>query len=151
MYKRNLLCVPTSLTERVVKEHHRSVGLIGADRLRAELDRWYTFGDCPAMRRAAEEIIKRCAVCQATEHPHHSLKAPIRPTPVPPRVMDSVALDVFYMDQVQFQGVEFDCLVLCVDRHSGWIVASPQQRKGLTARKVALDMLDRAWGPFGVP
>ena len=103
------------------------------------------------MRKVTNDIIRRCAICQATEHPHHSLKAPIKPTPIPPPVMDSVALDLLYMDTVRHQGVEYDCLVLCVDRHSGWMVASPQQRKGLTARKVALDMLDRAWGPFGIP
>ena len=151
MYQDEKLCVPSGLTAVVLREHHNAVGHVGGDRLIAELGRWYDFGDPPAVKKIAGEIIKRCGVCQATEHPHHSMKAPLRPTPIPPRLMDSVALDVFYMEPTRHQGVEYDCMVLCVDRQSGWIVASPQQRKGLTAKKVALDMLDRAWGPFGVP
>jgi len=142
---RVLSCVCAFIT------HHDSVGHIGANRLRAELARWYVFGNPFAVHKATDVVLRRCAICQATEHPHHSLKAPIRPTPVPPRLMDSVALDLFYMDTVRLRGSVYDCLVLCVDRHSGWMVATPQQRKGLTARKVALEMLDRAWGPFGVP
>ena len=145
------MCVPTGVTNVVLQKHHNAVGHLGGERLIAELDRWFEFGDPPAVKKVAGEIIKRCGVCQAAEHPHHSLKAPLRPTPIPPRLMDSVALDVFNMEPTRFNGVEYNCLVLCVDRQSGWIVASPQQRKGLTAKKVALDMLDRAWGPFGVP
>ena len=151
MYFDGRLCVPTGTATVVLREHHNAIGHVGGDRLLAEMERWYDFGDPSEVKKIAGEIIKRCGVCQATEHPHHSMKAPLRPTPIPPRLMDSVALDVFYMEPIRYQGIEYDCMVLCVDRHSGWIVASPQQRKGLTAKKVALDMLDRAWGPFGVP
>ena len=62
--------------------------------------------------------------------------------------MDSVALDVFYMDPAKHQGQEFDCMVLCVDRESGRIVPSPQRPKGMTARKVAPDMIEKAWDPL---
>ena len=151
LYLDGQLCIPTDFTTPVVLDLHTATGHFGGDCLIGEVDRRYDFGDGLAMKRAVEEVIKRCGVCQATEHPHHSMKTPLRPTPIPPRLMDSVALDVFYMDHARHQGAEFDCLVLAVDRHSGWMVASPQLRKGMTARKVALDMLDRAWGPFGVP
>ncbi len=37
-----------------------------------------------------------------------------------------------------------------VDRGSGWTVAVPQQRKGLTAKKVAIAMYRDWWEPFGI-
>ncbi len=42
-------------------------------------------------------------------------------------------------------------MAVCVDRNSGWMVETPQQRKGLTAKKVAIDMFRNWWEPFGIP
>jgi hypothetical protein len=44
-----------------------------------------------------------------------------------------------------------DMMAVCVDRHSGWIVAVPVQNKGLTGAKVAKVMLKYQWSPFGIP
>jgi len=38
-----------------------------------------------------------------------------------------------------------------VDRHSGWIIARPCRRQGLTAEKTAHLMLDGGWEIFAVP
>ena len=35
----------------------------------------------------------------------------------------------------------FDCVVLCVDRHSGYVVAVPKRKKGLLAKEVAVMMI----------
>ena len=45
----------------------------------------------------------------------------------------------------------YDCFVLCVDRHSGWMVAVPELYKGLSGAKVAQKMLQHLWRPFGIP
>jgi hypothetical protein len=42
-------------------------------------------------------------------------------------------------------------MAVCVDRHSGWIVAVPGLKKGLTGAQVAQDMLKFMWRPFGIP
>ena len=47
--------------------------------------------------------------------------------------------------------VEYDAMVVCVDRHSGWIVAIPTQKKGLTAEKTAHLMMENVWSIFGIP
>ena len=52
------------------------------------------------------------------------------------RIWDSVSMDVFDMPSDRFQGQRFDAMVVCVDRHTGWIIAIPAQRVGLTAEKV---------------
>ena len=44
----------------------------------------------------------------------------------------------------------FDCVVLCVDRHSGYIVAVPARKKGLLAKEVAVMMFRHWLTVFGV-
>ena len=65
--------------------------------------------------------------------------------------MSSVALDVFSLPQVEWQGERFDALLLCVDRLSGWVLARPTTKLGLTAEKAARLMMDNGWDTFGVP
>jgi hypothetical protein len=60
--------------------------------------------------------------------------------------MDNVAVDVFYMNPVKF-----DCMIVIVDRHSGWVVAFPESRVGLTAKRVARETLLHHWNLFGIP
>ena len=58
--------------------------------------------------------------------------------------MASVSLDVFSVPEV-------DCILLCVDRLSGWVLAKPSTKLGLTAKKAAHLMMDGGWEAFGVP
>ena len=85
------------------------------------------------------------------EHPHHALDLKLHPTPVPPVLMDSVGVDIFNMPPAKFEGVTYDCFVACVDRLSGWIIAIPLSRTGLTAQVVGKEIYHRAWSMFGVP
>ena len=72
-------------------------------------------------------------------------------TPIPARIMVSVALDIFRLPLVLSRGKSFDSVAVCVDRHSGWIVAVTCLNKGLTGAFVAQKMLKWQWRPFGVP
>ena len=65
--------------------------------------------------------------------------------------MVSVALDLFNMPQCKHEGEMYDMMAVCVDRHSGWMVAIPTQNKGLTGAKVAKKMIQYQWRPFGIP
>jgi hypothetical protein len=65
--------------------------------------------------------------------------------------MVSVAIDLFKLPLVQIEGTKFDTLIVCVDRHSGWVVAIPELEKGLTGEKVAKAMVKHQWRPFGIP
>ena len=71
--------------------------------------------------------------------------------PIPERAMHTVCLDVFAMPPTQWQGQAYDSILLCVDRLSGWIVACPTLKVGLTAEKAAQLLMERGWEPFGVP
>jgi hypothetical protein len=65
--------------------------------------------------------------------------------------MESIAIDVFQVTPVVYHGKPNDSMVVGVDRLSGWIVALPCQKKGLTGEWVAQKMLNYWWRPFGIP
>ena len=46
--------------------------------------------------------------------------------------MTSVAMDLFDMPTVDHEGAVFNVIVVCWDRHSGWVVAVPCKKQGLT-------------------
>ena len=91
-----------------------------------------------------------CVTCQASQR-GVVLKTLIESTPIPPKAMAHVAIDLFRMPRVLFEGEEYDSVVVCVDRHSGWIVAIPCLNKGLTGAKITKYMVNFQWRPFGVP
>ena len=98
-----------------------------------------------------EQVKRGCHVCQVSEHPNWANKGKYIMTPIPEAPFLSVCLDVFAMPCVEWQGHTYDCAIICVDRHSGWIIAKPAQYVGLTAEKVAHALLDGSWDYFGIP
>ena len=145
------VCVPEALCRRVVAAHHREWGHVGVNRLVRELRLRFEFPPGYAARQLAEQIKKGCGVCQRTEPPNWQVAQKIDVTPIPPKIFFSVSIDIFSLPVSSWQGQEFDCLVLCVDRLSGWMVAKPSLKLGLTAEKAAHLMLDDGWNIFGVP
>ena len=79
------------------------------------------------------------------------MQTKVQHTVMPARLGESIALDIFNLPAVVRHGERFDCMVVAVDRLSGWTVAIPACRKGLQAKKVAEDMWERWWLPFGIP
>lgn len=65
--------------------------------------------------------------------------------------MWSVCLDIFSMPPVEWEGEEFNCFLMCVDRLTGWMVARPSQKEGLTGKKAVHLLLDNSWGEIGIP
>ena len=78
------------------------------------------------------------------------MRAPINFTIIPNTIMTSVALDLFHMPTVVLEGEKLDMMAVCINRHSGWIIAVPCQKKGLIGAKVEKAMLHQ-WRPFGIP
>ena len=60
-------------------------------------------------------------------------------------------MDVFSMPEVHIGSEVFDCVVLCVDGHSGYVVAIPARKKGLLAKEVAVRMICHWLTVFGIP
>ena len=48
-------------------------------------------------------------------------------------------------------GKKFNSMLVCVDRLSGWVIARPTTKLGLTAEKAAHLVMDDGWDVFGIP
>ena len=100
---------------------------------------------------AMKKVRKGCSVCQACNPDNRNVKGEAQWTPVPDQPMESVAMDVFSMPEVHIGKETFDCVVLCVDRHSGYVVAVPARKKGLLAKEVAVMMIHHWLTVFDIP
>ena len=64
--------------------------------------------------------------------------------------MSSVSLDVFALPAATWAGQIYDALLVCVDRLSGWIIARPCQKLGLTAERAAHLVMENGWDTYGI-
>ena len=151
LYYGEKLCVPEAEIWRLVREHHEWNGHVNNTKLAHDMELRFEFPPTVGVAKVLDRVRKNCLVCQASHPPNWSVKQPIVMTPIPPRVMSSVCLDVFSMPEVEWEGVTYDAFLLCVDRHSGWTIARPTQKAGLTGEKAAHLLLDSSWGELGVP
>ena len=60
-------------------------------------------------------------------------------------------MDAFYMHEVKVGKDTYDCVVIVVDRHSGYLVAIPAKKKGPTAKEMADKMIKRWLTIFDIP
>ena len=116
----------------------------------------------PGYYTILDKYCSDCAVCRATKSPNHSTAGNPVYTPIPEAPMRSVALDVFATPEVTVEGETYDCVILAVDRHSGYIVAVPGKKSkkkdnkdkhgvGLQAKTVANAMIRHWLTIFDVP
>ena len=150
LYVYGRLLVPQGLARKVLMAHHVAMGHMGVKRMEVEAIRMYHFAGFKTIRGLLGEVKSKCQTCQACAPPNWSTHGPIEMSAVPDRCMASVALDLFSLPKVEKDGKVYDSILLCVDRQSGWIVAVPCAKKGLTGKKAALLMLEK-WEMFGIP
>jgi hypothetical protein len=67
--------------------------------------------------------------------------------------MQSVAMDIFDMPTAIHQGEVYKKLIVCVDRHSGWLITAPlvHDDAPLKTAKVVDCLYRRGWDLFGIP
>ncbi len=111
----------------------------------------YQFPDGYSVRDMATKVKRGCVVCQAGDYPNWAMKGRYEMTPIPEAPLTSVCVAIFNLSEAVWQNNTYDALVLCVDRHSGWMIAQPSQHKGVTAKKYAHLLIDGGWFQFGVP
>ena len=143
--------MPESVALRVLWDFHSEAGHIGINRMLKELHLRYAIPCTVPVQIVVKAIRRSCPVCQAAEPPHFAREGIQEPFPVPERLMHSVCLDVFSMVPTSWQGEDYDCILLCVDRLSGWMVACPTTKLGLSSSRAAHLLLEKGWEPFAVP
>jgi hypothetical protein len=144
------MCIPLMLQNLWVRECHEEMGHVGPEKLWETLRLRYAWANKKKLFDFVLEVMAQCDSCQACQRPR-TTKTPLVFTPIPPKTMSSVALDIFHMSKTRWNKKEYDAMAICVDRHSGWMVVVPCLRKGLTGAKLAQKMLQCQWAPFGIP
>ena len=112
MYLSGKLCVPTDLEKAVVMGHHIIQGHAGTIQLVRDLRLRYIFPAGTNLTDIVRRLRQACVTCQVSEPPNWQISGKIGMTPVPERVLWSVCLDIFSFPLVEWQGQEFDSLVL---------------------------------------
>ena len=151
LYWTEKLCIPETLCLRIVAALHQTWGHVGIDKMIREVDRQCLFPTGMSSTQVVKQVKAACQVCQATEPPNWKVARKYDMTPVPDTIFASVSIDIFSLPEVEWLGQSYDAMVVCVDRLSGWIIAKPTQKEGLTSEKAAHLMLDDGWNIYGIP
>ena len=158
--KDKLLVPETRVKELINHWHNAQLMHPGRDKMQQDLEWRFKFP--PGYYAILDRYCSDCAVCRATKSPNHSTAGNPVYTAIPEAPMRSVAIDVFAMPEVTVEGETYDCVILAVDRHSGYIVAVPGKKSkkkdkkdkhgvGLRARTVANAMIRHWLTIFDVP
>ena len=161
LFLKDKLLVPENRVEELIDHWHNAQLMhSGRDKMQQDLEWRFKF---PAGYYAIlDKYCSNCAVCRATKSPNHSTAGNPVYTAIPEAPMRSVAMDVFAMPEVTVEGETYDCVILAVDRHSGYIVAVPGKKSkkkdkkdkhgvGLQAKTVANAMIRHWLTIFDVP
>ena len=147
LYHQELLCVPKEKLPRVVQEQHVASGHVGVDRLMEECGRRYFMEGLENLKKYCVDAKKYCITCQQCDPPTYAKSGPITKFPIRPKIWDSICMDMFSMPMERFEGNNYNSIFVCVDRHTGWIIAIPTT-KNLTAEGAAKLILQK-WLDMG--
>ena len=150
LYRNGKLLVPESRVLEPCEAWHHHMLHPGVKKQALDMQRRFGI-DHIVLYTAIKKVRKGCSVCQACNPDNRNVKGEPQWTPVPDQPMESVAMDVFSMPEVHIGKETFDCVVLCVDRHSGYVVAVPARKKGLLAKEVAVMMIRHWLTVFDIP
>ena len=155
------LLVPENRVEELI-DHWHNAQLMHPGRDKMQQDLEWRFKFPPGYYAILDRYCSDCAVCRATKSPNHSTAGNPVYTAIPEAPMRSLGMDVFAMPEVTVEGETYDCVILAVDRHSGYIVAVPGKKSkkrdkkdkhgvGLQAKTVANAMIRHWLTIFDVP
>ena len=161
LFLKDKLLVPENRVEELI-DHWHNAQLMHPGRDKMQQDLEWRFKFPPGSYAILDRYCSDCAVCRATKSPNHSTAGNPVYTAIPEAPMRSVAMDVFAMPEVTVEGETYDCVILAVDRHSGYIVAVPGKKSkkkdkkdkhgvGLQAKTVANAMIRHWLTIFDVP
>ena len=154
LFLKDKLLVPENRMEELI-DHWHNAQLMHPGRDKMQHDLEWRFKFPPGYYAILDKYCSDCAVCWATKSPNHSRAGNPVYTAILEAPMRSVAMDVFAMPEVTVEGETYDCVILALDRHSGYIVAVPGKKSkkkdkkdkhgvGLQAKTVANAMI-RHW------
>ena len=147
-----LVYVPKPLRERLIKEHH-DPPVVGYPGIHKTLERLTTSYYFPGMRKAIEEYIKRCDICQRTKHLRHKPYGLQQSPKTPDRAWKSIALDFITKlpkSKDPLTKTEYDSILVVTDRLTKYAYFIPYLESS-TAEDLAYTFLRFVVGNHGVP
>ena len=161
LFIKDKLLVPENRMEELI-DHWHNAQLMHPGRDKMQQDLEWRFKFPPGYYASLDKYCSDCAVCRATKSPNHCTAGNPVYTAIPEAPMRSVAMAVFAMPKVTVEGETYDCVILAVDKHSGYIVAVPGKKSkkkdkkdkhgvGLQAKTVANAMIRHWLTIFDVP
>ena len=149
LYPKGKLSVLESRVLELCEAWHHHMMHPGVKKQALDMQRRFKVDEI-GLYNAIKQVKKCCSVCQPCNPDNGSHKDEGQWTPIPDQPMESLAMEVFSMPKVHIGKEVFDCVVLCVDQHSGHVVAVPARKKGLLAKEVAVMMICHWLTVFGI-
>ena len=157
IFKAGRLLVPKDLSEQPVSQWHKTTALhAGATKLRQSLQACFVI---PQLKDICKKVGAHCPMRQAQNPADYKAPGDSKFYPIHEHPFQSVCIDVFSMPALTVKelgnkgstSTPFDAVLMCVDEHSGYIVAAPTTKEGLTGQRAA-ELLYRNWFTvFGPP
>ena len=106
--------------------------------------------------KAVERQCQTCPTCAIHTHDTKRKQGYMTPMPIPMEPMDSIAYDLFHYPSTSNDGEEYDQILLCVCRLSGYLIAIPipkppreDKDEGLTGNRAAYLITELLVDRFG--
>ena len=149
------ICVPKSIVSQVIQAVHACAHLGQAKTLELVLRRFHADMPYAQLRETVNKALSDCVVCaqvKARRGPHPDS---CRPFPVPSFPFSSVAIDFVDLPVVRNQSTKTEILskyaLVVVCWLTGYVMAVPCCKEGLTSRKAAELFLHRCGFLMGIP
>ena len=147
----HLTCVPNALLLPLMKALH-GMQHAGPEKLLCLFQRQY---ECSLgildLKELMLKICKHCQLCQGLKAKKGYQNKTLEFYPIPPQVFHSLAMDFVDLPHVKYDGGEYDYALVVVCRLSGYIMAIPCNKKGLTAEELAAMFYHRCVWFTGLP
>jgi transposase InsO family protein len=145
-------CIPRDLVDEVLLCYHNQ-GHPGAPKLLSLVGRRY----CTTLKEndlhsRCLQISQRCQICQAVKPRRGTPPGTLDFFPVPPDIFTSLCMDFLELEPCKgADGKIYDYVFVVVCRLSGYIVAIPCQKAGLTAQILAQIFMEKCICLMGLP
>ena len=145
-------CVPQDLIDELLQCNHLH-GHPGAPKLLSLVKRRYCFSVPDSMvHQKCVFICQHCQICQAVKPRKGKPPGSMDFFPIPEDVFSSLCMDFLQLEAcIGSDGKKYDYILVVVCRLSGYIVAIPCEKAGLSALAVAKLFLDKCVCFMGLP
>ena len=146
------ICVPVDLIGEILVCYHGH-GHPGAPKLLSVVSRRYCFSIPDGkVHQECLRVCQQCQICQAVKPRRGRAPSSLDFFPIPEEIFHSLCMDFLQLESCKgFDGKEYDYVLVIVCRLSGYIVAIPCRKAGLSSRILAELFLEKCVCFMGIP